>query len=83
LTGGIYATDAVNLISNSSFKLGKSGWTGWENPYIHDPNVEHYDGKDYTAVYFGQAKDTVKDLVHEGHIPVKPNTSYVLQIKTR
>lgn len=83
LTGGVYATDAVNLISNSSFKLGKSGWTGWENPYIHDPNVEHYDGKDYTAVYFGQAKDTVKDLVHEGHIPVKPNTQYVLQIKTR
>lgn len=75
--------DTENLIPNSSFKLGKTGWSGWETPYIHDPVVETYHSKQYTAVYFGQNKQPYVDLIHDGKIPMKPNTPYVFQIKTR
>ncbi|MGO2063429.1 MAG: gp58-like family protein [Latilactobacillus curvatus] len=74
---------AENLIQNSSFKLGKAGWSGWEGPYIHDPAVETYHSKPYTAVYFGQNKQPYADLIHDGKIPLTPSTSYVFQIKTR
>lgn len=74
---------AENLIQNSSFKLGKAGWSGWEGPYIHDPVVETYHSKPYTAVYFGQNKQPYADLIHDGKIPLTPSTSYVFQIKTR
>lgn len=75
--------DTENLIPNSSFKLGKTGWSGWETPYIHDSVVETYHSKQYTAVYFGQNKQPYVDLIHDGKIPMKPNTPYVFQIKTR
>lgn len=75
--------DTENLIPNSSFKLGKTGWSGWETPYTHDPVVETYHSKQYTAVYFGQNKQPYVDLIHDGKIPMKPNTPYVFQIKTR
>lgn len=74
---------AENLIQNSSFKLGKAGWSGWEGPYIHDPVVETYHSKPYTAVYFGQNTQPYADLIHDGKIPLTPSTSYVFQIKTR
>lgn len=83
LTGGVYSEQVPNLIPNSSFKLGTDGWTGWDKTSIHNPNVETYQGHAYTAVYFGKAPTPVADLVNSKHITLKPNTQYVLQIKTR
>lgn len=79
----IESLDVINLIPNSSFKLGRAGWSGWDSKYIHDPVVETYNSKQYTSVYFGQNKAPYSDLVQNDKIPIKPNTSYILQIKTR
>lgn len=79
----VESNGAENLIQNSSFKLGKVGWSGWEVPYIHDPTVETYHTRKYTAVYFGQNKQPYVDLIHDEQIPLNPSTPYVFQIKTR
>jgi phage minor structural protein len=79
-----------NLIPNSSWKLGTKGWTGWGGSTtdglgrINDPTVEHYQGHDWTAVYFGNVTgNNYKDLVVTDHIPLKPNTEYTFRAWVR